>query len=68
MKMNRRLVLQGIGGALLGLPWLESVRPRAAWAQASSVPPFAEILCKRRSIAITMTSFAPQPALCVAPT
>jgi len=39
--MNRRLVLTGIGGALLGLPWLESVRPRSAWAQASSTPPFA---------------------------
>lgn len=41
MKLSRRLVLQGIGGALLGLPWLESVRPRSAWAQASSAPPFA---------------------------
>ena len=41
MTMNRRLVLKGLGGALLGLPWLESVRPRAAWAQASSAPPFA---------------------------
>ncbi|MEY2937058.1 MAG: hypothetical protein RL033_7807 [Pseudomonadota bacterium] len=41
MKMNRRWVLKGIGGALLGLPWLESVRPRSAWAQASSAPPFA---------------------------
>lgn len=41
MKMNRRLVLQGIGGALLGLPWLEGVRPRSAWAQAASAPPFA---------------------------
>jgi hypothetical protein len=41
MKMNRRLVLTGIGGALLGLPWLESLRPRSAWAQVSGVPPFA---------------------------
>jgi len=41
MKLNRRRVLTGIGGALLGLPWLESVRPRSAWAQASSAPPFA---------------------------
>jgi len=41
MKMNRRLVLQGIGGALLGLPWLEGVQPRSAWAQAASAPPFA---------------------------
>lgn len=41
MTMNRRLVLKGIGGALLGLPWLESMGTRAAWAQASAAPPFA---------------------------
>jgi hypothetical protein len=41
MKMSRRLVLGGIGGALLGLPWLESVRGRPAWAQTAGIEPFA---------------------------
>jgi hypothetical protein len=41
MKMSRRLVLGGIGGALLGLPWLESVRGRRAWAQTAGIEPFA---------------------------
>lgn len=41
MKMSRRLVLGGIGGALLGLPWLESVRGRPAWAQSAGALPYA---------------------------
>ncbi len=41
MKMSRRLVLGGLGGACLGLPWLESLRGAPAWAQSASVPPFA---------------------------
>jgi hypothetical protein len=41
MKMSRRLVLGGIGGALLGLPWLEGVLGRRAWAQSAGVEPFA---------------------------
>jgi hypothetical protein len=41
MKMSRRIVLGGIGGALLGLPWLESLRGRQAWAQSAAAPPFA---------------------------
>lgn len=41
MKMTRRLVLGGMGGALLGLPWLEGLGGRRAWAQAAGVEPFA---------------------------
>lgn len=41
MRMSRRIVLGGIGGALLGLPWLESLRGGRAWAQSAAVPPFA---------------------------
>jgi hypothetical protein len=38
---TRRQVLRGLGGALLGLPWLESFCGSRAWAQSASVPPFA---------------------------
>lgn len=41
MKISRRLVLRGLGGALLGLPWLESVRGRPAWAQSAGALPYA---------------------------
>jgi hypothetical protein len=41
MKISRRIVLGGIGGALLGLPWLEGFGSRRAQAQAASTPPFA---------------------------
>lgn len=40
MKVSRRNVLRGVGGALLGLPWLEGLAPRTAAAQAAA-PPFA---------------------------
>ena len=44
MKLSRRRVLRGIGGAFLALPWLESLDgERVAWAQedAAPAPPFA---------------------------
>jgi hypothetical protein len=41
MRISRRLVLGGMGGALLGLPWLEGVGRRSAWAQDAVAPPFA---------------------------
>jgi len=42
MKLNRRIFLKGVGGAALGLPALEGLAPRSAWAQSrSEVPPFA---------------------------
>ncbi len=40
MKLSRRMVLKGIGGASLALPLLESFAPRSAKAQ-EIVPPFA---------------------------
>jgi hypothetical protein len=41
MTMTRRhLVLGGLGGVVLGLPWLESLR-RPALAQSAATPPFA---------------------------
>ena len=36
--LNRRLFLRGAGGAMLALPWLPSLLPRSARAQASAVP------------------------------
>lgn len=41
MTISRRQVLRGVGGALLALPWLESLRGTPARAQSASVPPFA---------------------------
>jgi hypothetical protein len=44
MKLSRRRMLRGIGGAVLALPWLESLDgERVAWAQSggASTPPFA---------------------------
>ena len=39
--LDRRVVLKGLGGATLALPWLETLAPRAASAQDQVVPPFA---------------------------
>lgn len=41
MKVSRRIVLKGIGGAVLGLPVLESLAPREASAQELTPEPFA---------------------------
>lgn len=44
MKLSRRRLLRGLGGAILALPWLESLDgERVAWAAggATAVPPFA---------------------------
>lgn len=41
MKLGRRRFLRGVGGAVLGLPWLESLDGRLARAQENPVPPFA---------------------------
>ena len=43
-KMNRRLVLQGAGGLMLGLPLLEAFMPRQAAAQAAMRSPFVIIV------------------------
>lgn len=40
LKMNRRLVLRGAGGLMLGLPLLDAFMPRSAAAQAAVRSPF----------------------------
>ena len=40
LKMNRRLVLRGAGGLMLGLPLLDAFMPREAAAQAAMRSPF----------------------------
>jgi hypothetical protein len=40
LKVSRRVVLKGVGGAILGLPFLEGLLPREAKA-ANTVQPFA---------------------------
>jgi hypothetical protein len=41
VKLARRNFLRGVGGAFLGLPWLEALDGRVAHAQSSAIPPFA---------------------------
>jgi len=48
---RRHLVLGGLGGAVLGLPWLESLRGRAALAQSAAAPPFAIFLRQANGVA-----------------
>jgi Protein of unknown function (DUF1552) len=40
LEMNRRMVLRGAGGLMLGLPLLETFMPRKASAQAATRSPF----------------------------
>jgi hypothetical protein len=40
LKMNRRLVLRGAGGLMLGLPLLDAFMPRSAAAQSAMRSPF----------------------------
>ena len=44
LNISRRLVLQGAGGAMLGLPLLETFMPRKASAQTAMVSPFVLIV------------------------
>jgi hypothetical protein len=41
VKLPRRIVLRGLGGVTLGLPLLESLAPRGAFAQTATEPAFA---------------------------
>lgn len=41
MSLSRRCVLRGLGGAVLGLPWLESLGGRQAHAQQAGPAPYA---------------------------
>lgn len=44
LEMNRRLVLRGAGGLMLGLPLLETFMPRKAAAQTATRSPFVLIV------------------------
>jgi hypothetical protein len=44
LKLNRRLVLRGAGGLMLGLPLLEAFMPKEAAAQAAMRSPFVLIV------------------------
>lgn len=44
-RLNRRTFLRGAGGLALGLPFLESLPDRSAWAQSSS-PVFSLFICQ----------------------
>jgi hypothetical protein len=44
LKMNRRMVLRGAGGLMLGLPLLETFMPKSAEAQAAMRSPFVLIV------------------------
>lgn len=50
-KISRRIVLKGIGGVVLALPILESLRPRAARAADPLVPPYAIFLRQANGVA-----------------
>ncbi|HZH04246.1 MAG TPA: hypothetical protein VEY30_10700, partial [Myxococcaceae bacterium] len=49
--MSRRWVLRGTGGVALGLPLLESLLPRNAFAQAGSRPRFAVFMRQANGVA-----------------
>ena len=44
LQLNRRMVLRGAGGLMLGLPLLETFMPRAATAQTATRSPFVLIV------------------------
>lgn len=49
--LTRRIFLRGSGGAVLGLPVLESLKPRSAWAQQSQRPRFAVFVRQANGVA-----------------
>ncbi len=51
MTLTRRTVLKGLGGAALALPALESLSPRAAYAQSETVEPFAVFFRQANGVA-----------------
>jgi hypothetical protein len=54
-RISRRVVLKGVGGAILGLPFLEGVLPRDAKA-ADTVPPFAVFFRQACGVACAQTT------------
>src|SRR5690606_34224713 len=55
-KVNRRSFLRGAGGLALGLPFLESMPSRSAWAQSAS-PVFSMFIVQ--SCGVVANSFWP---------
>ena len=47
---GRRNFLVGVGGVTLGLPILEALRPKKAWAQTAKTPPFLGIICSANGV------------------
>ncbi len=55
-KLSRRRVLKGVGGAILGLPFLEGLSTKSARAQAPSVEPFAIFFRQANGVAAIQTT------------
>ena len=51
MKISRRFVLRGLGGATVALPLLESLAPRGAKAGGQATPPYAIFLRQANGVA-----------------
>lgn len=47
---GRRAFLTGIGGVTVGLPILEALQPRKAWAQAAATPSYLAIICSANGV------------------
>ena len=50
-RLGRRHVLRGMGGVMLGLPFLEGLAPRTAHAQDTGEPPYAFFLRQANGVA-----------------
>ena len=67
-KLNRRMVLRGAGGLMLGLPLLEALMPRDAAAQAAMRSPFVIIVVNKPVSSSADASGRPaetRPAACI---
>src|SRR6185312_15139896 len=56
--MNRRMVLRGAGGLMLGLPMLETFMPRKASAQTATRSPFVLIVVGDNGVVQTGVSLS----------
>jgi len=59
--MNRRLVLRGAGGLMLGLPLLETFMPRRAAAQTAVRSPFVLIVVGDNGVPVVQQQAQPAP-------
>jgi len=60
-EINRRLVLRGVGGLMLGLPLLESFMPRRASAQTAVRSPFVLIIVSDNGVVQSGVTLGGQP-------